>query len=124
MKQGANCPQCGGQFSKLKNRKCPHCGVGLTLRSYKEGQKQVNQYVLTEPPKEAVEPITTDGFIFGRLNSVKGDKEWVVYVSLLVQTLYCPECGRAALWFPDLRGGSVSHKCDKCKTITVYKFKL
>lgn len=125
MKQGVNCPACGESFSKLKKWACPHCQTPLTLVQEKVGQKNVNRYILTRPPKEDTPNRDVDHFVFGTINAVREEEQrWAVYVSLLVQTLYCPNCGRAAIWYPDIRQGNLSHKCDKCKHITVYYFRL
>lgn len=124
MKQGAKCPQCGETFSKLKDWGCPHCKTKLVLVATKVGQRTINQYVLKDPPKPVVVAESNPGFIFGSINAVKlEDKKWAVYVCLRVQKVVCPECSKAALWFPDITNGSLSHKCD-CKAITEYYFRL
>ena len=123
-KQGAKCPSCGGSFSKLKDYKCPHCRVGLTLIQVKEGQTTKNRYVLTNPPVEAIPLPEPDHFIFGNITQEKQGDIWQVYVSVLVSQLLCPECGTSAFWFPHFKNGHVSHKCHKCKTTTVFYFKL
>lgn len=125
MKQGAKCPECGETFSKLKNWACPHCKTPLTLVQEKEGQRTKNRYVLTNKPKEEVKPTEVDHFIYGSINIIQtGERAWEVYIALLVQTLFCPNCRRAALWYPDIKKGSLSHKCEKCKHITEYYFRL
>lgn len=125
MKQGAKCPKCGGTFTKLKDYACPLCGEALILKRIKEGQTTKNVYALKNVEvKVELPPLPENKWVFGTVKAYQEGEGWGVYVGVLLPYLTCPECKKKAFFSPTMREGSLSHKCDRCKTVTVYHFKV
>ena len=130
---GPTCPACGKPFGRLVNNACPVCETPLTRTRVKEGKLNVTRYVLTTGPVVEQEPESKEekneelifeaaGVKIYNLGKLEDDlKHYRAEFTCKVQRVVCPEC-RLMAFKPNQLVGEVEHKCNRCKSITLFKF--
>lgn len=123
------CPSCGEGFGRLKKGGyCPHCRAKLELVREKKGAMQVLKYKLINeaPTIKQEEPKDPDIIIDNANILIKKieDRHWLVLYKLLPQNGVCPNCKFVLFKRPRFLEGGFQDKCDRCKHIIDFEFRI